>query len=179
MAAIRPAIELVVAAAANDVIGMAGAMPWHLPADLARFKRLTVGKPVIMGRRTFQSIGRPLPGRHNIVLSRDPSFAAEGVTVVPNLAEAIATAGLHPEARAPAIMVIGGGDIYALARPIATAIELTRIEATPAGDTFFPAPEPDCWRDVWREDHPAEGGRPAFSFIRYERPSLAAPPPSR
>jgi|FEC22Drversion2_1045045.scaffolds.fasta_scaffold00035_96 dihydrofolate reductase len=179
MSPVRPAIELVVAAAANDVIGMAGTMPWHLPADLARFKRLTVGKPVVMGRRTLQSIGRPLSGRHNIVLSRDPEFAAEGVTVVPNLAEAIAAAGLLPAARAGTIMVIGGGEIYALARPIATAIELTRIEAWPEGDTFFPAPEPACWHEVWREDHVAEGGRPGFSFIRYERPPLAGTPPPR
>ncbi len=153
-------------------------MPWHLPGDLARFKRITVGKPVIMGRRTFQAIGRPLPGRHNIVLSRDPAFAADGVTIVPNLAEAIVAAGLRAGGQANRMMVIGGGEIYALARPVATAIELTRIEASPEGDTFFPAPEPMLWQEVWREDHPALGGQPAFSFIRYERPPLAEPPPA-
>lgn len=175
MAPIRPAIELVVAAAANGVIGADGRMPWHLPADLARFRRITVGKPVIMGRRTYEAIGRPLPGRHNIVLSRDPAFTADGLTVVPNLAEAIAAAGLHPHARADAIMVIGGGEIYALARPIATAIELTRIDLHPAGDTFFPDPEPAFWQAVWQEAHPAEADRPAFRFIRYERTPLAEP----
>jgi dihydrofolate reductase len=173
--AIRPAIELVVAVAANGVIGADGRMPWHLPADLARFKRITVGKPVIMGRRTHESIGRPLPGRHNIILSRDPAFRPAGVTVVPNLAEAIAATGLHGTARADSIIVIGGGEIYSLALPIATAIELTRIELRPAGDTFFPDLHADQWQAVWREDHPAGSITPAFSFIRYERPALAEP----
>jgi dihydrofolate reductase len=106
----RPDIVLVVAVADNGVIGRDGAMPWHLPADLRHFKRLTTGKPVIMGRKTFEAIGKPLPGRHNIVLTRDRSWAAEGVTVVPNLAEAIAAAGLDPRARAGEIMVVGGAD---------------------------------------------------------------------
>ena len=166
-----PEIVLVVAAADNGVIGHEGKMPWHLPADLRHFKRLTVGKPVIMGRKTFASIGRALPGRHNIVLTRTPGWEAEGVTIAPNLAEAIAAAGLNPETRADRIMVIGGAEIYALARPIATRIELTRIHTAPPGDTFFEAPEADQWQEVAREDHEAQGDAPAHSFLSYVRRS--------
>jgi dihydrofolate reductase len=165
----RPDISLVVAAADNGVIGKDGAMPWHLSADLRHFKRLTVGKPVVMGRKTFQSLGGPLPGRHNIVLTRQPGWPAPGVTVVPNLAEAIAAAGLHPDARSPEIMVIGGADIYALALPIATRIELTRIHLQPEGDTFFPDPDPSVWREVAREAHAATQDAAGHTFVRYER----------
>ncbi len=165
----RPEIVLVVAAAENGVIGKDGQMPWHIPADLRHFKRLTVGKPVVMGRKTFESIGRPLPGRHNIVLTRSPGWKAEGVTVVGNLAEAIAAAGLNPEARAERIMIVGGGEIYAQALPIATGIELTRIHASPDGDTRFPAPDPDIWVEIAREEHEAEGDTPAFSFLSFSR----------
>ncbi|WP_374388832.1 dihydrofolate reductase [Sandaracinobacter sp.] len=165
----RPEIVLVVAAADNGVIGKDGAMPWHLPADLRRFKRITTGKPVIMGRKTFESIGKPLPGRHNIVLTRDPRWRAPGATLAPNLAEAIAAAGLDPRARADELMVIGGAEIYALARPIATRIELTRIHVSPDGDTWFPDPDPADWREAAREDHAADGDAPAHSFLTYVR----------
>ena len=165
----RPEIVLVVAAADNGVIGKDGAMPWHLPADLRRFKRITTGKPVIMGRKTFESIGKPLPGRHNIVLTRDPRWRAPGATLAPNLAEAIAAAGLDPRARAGELMVIGGAEIYALARPIATRIELTRIHVSPDGDTWFPDPDPADWREAAREDHAADGDAPAHSFLTYVR----------
>lgn len=158
-----------VAAADNGVIGDKGAIPWHLPADLRRFKRLTVGKPVIMGRKTFASIGRPLPGRHNIVLTREVGWGAPGVTAAANLAEAIAAAGLHPGARAAAIMVIGGATVYAQALPIATRIELTRVHLSPDGDTFFADPDPAHWREVARASHPAEGPAPAHSFITLVR----------
>jgi dihydrofolate reductase len=164
-----PEIVLVVAAADNGVIGKDGAMPWHLPADLRRFKRITTGKPVIMGRKTFESIGKPLPGRHNIVLTRDPRWRAPGATLAPNLAEAIAAAGLDPRARADELMVIGGAEIYALARPIATRIELTRIHVSPDGDTWFPDPDPADWREAAREDHAADGDAPAHSFLTYGR----------
>jgi dihydrofolate reductase len=165
----RPDIVLVVAVADNGVIGRDGAMPWHLPADLRHFKRLTTGKPVIMGRKTFEAIGKPLPGRHNIVLTRDRSWAAEGVTVVPNLAEAIAAAGLDPRARAGEIMVVGGAEIYAQAMPIATRVELTRIHVQPDGDTRFPDLDPAQWREVARTAHPAEGDAPAHDFLTYAR----------
>ena len=167
----RPEIVLVVAAAENGVIGLDGKMPWHLPADLRRFKRITTGKPVLMGRKTFESIGRPLPGRHNIILTRTPGWVGEGVTVAPNLAEAIAAAGLNGRTRAEEIMVIGGAEIYALARPIATRIELTRIHTNPEGDTWFEAPEPELWDEVFREEHAAEGDAPAHSFLSFVRRS--------
>jgi dihydrofolate reductase len=162
-------LVLVVARARNGVIGNQGALPWRLSADLKRFKAITVGKPVIMGRKTFDSIGKPLPGRHNIVLTRDAHWQANGVTVVANLAEAIAAAGLDPRARADAIMVIGGAQIYAQALPSATRIELTEIDAEPEGDTFLPAFDPARWREIARETHPAEGDAPGFSFVTLVR----------
>jgi len=165
----RPAISFVVARADNGVIGRDNALPWHLPADLRHFKRLTVGKPVVMGRRTFESIGKPLPGRHNIVLTRDPAWRADGVTVVTNLAEAIAAAGLDPRTRAEEVMIIGGAAVYADALPVATRIHLTEIHAAPEGDTLLPAFDPSRWRETAREDHPADEGRPAYSFVTLER----------
>lgn len=165
----RPDIVLVVARADNRVIGKDGAMPWHLSEDLKRFKRITVGKPVIMGRKTFESIGKPLPGRHNIVLTRQPGWQPEGVTVVPNLAEAIAAAGLDPRTRADAIMVVGGAEIYAQALPFATRIELTEIHAAPEGDTYFPELDPARWRETFREVHQAGETHPAFGFVTLER----------
>jgi dihydrofolate reductase len=163
----RPEIILVVAVAENGVIGRNGAMPWHLPEDLRRFRRMTTGHPVVMGRRTFESIGRPLPGRHNIVMTRDPAWRAEGVTVAGNLAEAIAAAGLDPRARAPRIFVIGGAQVYAEAMPVATAIELTRVHARPEGDTRFPGPDPAEW-----ERKAAEPGA-GVTFERWERRPLS------
>lgn len=161
-------ITLVVARARNGVIGNNGALPWHLPADLKRFKAITVGKPVVMGRKTFESIGRPLPGRHNIVLTRQAGWTADGVTVVPNLAEAVAAAGLDPRSRGD-IMIIGGAEIYALALPVATRIELTEVDAEPAGDTRLPPFDPARWQEVARVTHPAEEGRPGHAFVTLER----------
>ena len=160
---------LVVARARNGVIGKDGAMPWRIPADMRHFKRITVGKPVIMGRKTFESIGKPLPGRHNIVLTRDADWRAEGVTIAPNLAEAIAAAGLDPRARADAIMVIGGAQIYAEALPSATRVEVTEVDLAPEGDTFLPRFDPARWQEVAREDHPAEGEMPGFAFVTLVR----------
>ncbi len=162
-------LVLIVARARNGVIGRDGALPWQLSADLKRFKRMTVGKPVIMGRKTFESIGKPLPGRHNIVLSRDPAWRAEGVSVVANLAEAVAAAGLDPRARADGIMVIGGAQIYAEALPSATRIELTEVYAEPEGDTVLPAFDPARWREVARETHPPADRQPGFAFVTLVR----------
>ncbi len=162
-------LVLVVARADNGVIGADGGLPWRLSEDLKRFKRLTIGKPVVMGRKTFDSIGKPLPGRHNIVLTRDAGWAAPGVTVATNLAEAIAAAGLDPRARADAIMVIGGAQIYAEALPSATRIELTEVHAVPAGDTRLPAFDPARWRETFREDHAADGDAPGYSFVTLVR----------
>jgi dihydrofolate reductase len=161
-------ITLVVARAGNGVIGNKGALPWHLPADLKRFKAMTVGKPVVMGRKTFESIGKPLPGRHNIVLTRQAGWAAEGVTVVPNLAEAIVAAGMDPRSRGD-VMIIGGAEIYALALSVATRIEVTDVDAEPEGDTFLPAFDPARWQEIARVTHPPEGERPGFAFVTLER----------
>jgi dihydrofolate reductase len=161
-------ITLIVARAQNGVIGRDGGMPWHLPADLRRFKALTVGKPVVMGRKTFESIGKPLPGRHNIVLTRQAGWAAPGVTVVPNLAEAVVAAGLDPRVRAE-VMIIGGAEIYALALPVATRVELTEVDAAPDGDTILPAFDPARWQEVAREAHPPADGQPGFAYVTLER----------
>jgi dihydrofolate reductase len=165
----RPQIVLVVARARNGVIGHQGALPWHLPADLKHFKALTVGKPVIMGRKTFESIGKPLPARHNIVITRQPGYSAPGITVVGNLAEAIAAAGLDPKSRADTLCIIGGAEIYALALPIATRIELTEIALDAVGDTLLPAFDPAQWRETARVNHPADGDAPAYAFVTLER----------
>jgi dihydrofolate reductase len=166
---LRPTIAFVVARADNGVIGRDNALPWHLPADLRHFKRLTVGKPVVMGRKTFESIGKPLPGRHNIVLTRDPDWRADGATVVPNLAEAVAAAGLDPKTRAGEVMIIGGAAVYAEALPIATRVHLTEVHMAPEGDTVLPPFDPDHWRETAREDHDAEDGHPAYSFVTLDR----------
>ena len=165
----RPIISLIVARADNGVIGRNGDLPWHLPADLKHFKRLTVGKPIVMGRKTFDSIGKPLPGRHNIVVTRNPDWRADGVTIVPNLAEAVAAAGLDLRVRAPEIMIIGGAQIYADALPLADRIYLTEVHSAPAGDTRFPALCDADWRETSREPHPAQDDKPAYSFVTLER----------
>lgn len=162
-------LTLVVARADNGVIGRGNALPWHISADLQHFKRLTVGKPVVMGRRTFESIGKPLPGRHNIVLTRDRGWAAPGVTVVPNLAEAIAAAGLQPQTRADEVMIIGGAQVYAQALPSASRIYLTEVHAAPDGDTLLPPFDPQRWIEMAREDHAAQANSPGYSFVTLER----------
>lgn len=161
-------LTLVVARADNGVIGRDGGLPWHLPADLKHFKRLTVGKPVVMGRRTFDSIGKPLPGRHNIVMTRS-GWTAAGVTVVPNLAEAVAAAGLQQGARPDEIMIIGGAAVYAEALPSARRVHLTEIHAAPDGDTVLPPFDPAVWRETAREAHAGDGDAPAYSFVTLER----------
>ena len=143
-------ISLIAALAADRVIGMENAMPWHLPADLAWFKRNTLNKPVIMGRKTFESIGRPLPGRHNIVLSSRPG-SETGVTWATSLDEALAAAGNVEE-----VMIMGGGHIYTQFLPRADRLYLTHIDAEVEGDTHFPDYEPDDWESVFSEFHDAD-----------------------
>jgi dihydrofolate reductase len=162
-------LSLIVARASNGVIGADGGLPWHISADLKHFKTLTVGKPIIMGRRTYDSIGKPLPGRHNIVLTRDPDWSAAGVTVVPNLAEAVAAAGLDPRARADEIMVIGGVAVFDEALPSARRVHLTEVHAAPAGDTVLPPFDPTVWAETAREDFDAAGDTPGYSFVTLER----------
>jgi len=143
-------ISLIVAMAADRIIGMENAMPWHLPADLAWFKRQTLNKPVVMGRRTFESIGRPLPGRLNIVISRQQGTAA-GVTWASSIDEALRAAGEAEE-----IMVIGGGRIYEQLLSRADRLYLTHIDAEVEGDTTFPDYEPDEWQSTFSEFHDAD-----------------------
>ena len=164
-------LAVIVAAAENGVIGRNNALPWHISADLQYFKRVTLGKPVIMGRKTFESIGRPLPGRTNIVISRDPGYVAEGVRVVGSLEEARRLASdvaLIDGAREA--MVIGGAEIYRHALPLADRLYLTRVHAEVEGDTLLPAVDWTQWREVSRERHAAQAPNPFdYSFVVYER----------
>lgn len=154
---------LIYARAANGTIGRDGKLPWHLPADLKRFKALTIGKPMIMGRKTFESFPAPLPGRRHIVLTRARKWQAEGAEVVHSRAEALELAGEGE------VAVIGGAEIYALFEPLAQRIELTEVHGEYDGDTHMPALDRATWREVAREDHPADAGRPAYSFVTLER----------
>jgi len=148
-------IVLVVAVAQNGVIGRDGDLPWRLPSDLKRFKQLTLGKPVVMGRKTWDSIGRPLPGRPNIVVTRDASFAAPGATVVSSLDEGLAVAQREAEALGvDEVCVIGGGQIYAQVFDRADILHVTRVEADVAGDTRFPAIDPAVFEKIADEPIP-------------------------
>jgi dihydrofolate reductase len=158
----------VVAASDNNVIGRDNGLPWHQPADLAYFKRVTMGKPILMGRRTFESIGKPLPGRRNIVLSRS-GFSAPGVDVVQSLDDACALVALEP-----VLMVIGGAMIFDLAMARTEHIHLTRVHCRVDGDVFLPELPPREWREVAREERPAdERNVYAMSFIELARTAAA------
>ena len=160
-----PRVSLLVAATDNGVIGRDNGMPWHLPDDLKHFKALTLGKPVLMGRKTFESIGRPLPGRTNLVLTRAQDRSVPGVTVVPDL-----DAALREAAGAPELVVAGGAQVYALALPRATRIYLTRIHTVLQGDTRLPDIDPASWHETSRELHPVDARHAyAMSFITLER----------
>ena len=152
----KPVVSIIVAAAENGVIGRDNDMPWRLSTDLKRFKALTLGKPVIMGRRTWESIGRPLPGRPNIVVTRDANFQADGAHIVGSLEEGIAFGlRLAEELGVGEVCIIGGGKIYAQALPLAGRVHLTRVLAEIDGDTHFPEIRPAAWRLVSSEDVPA------------------------
>jgi dihydrofolate reductase len=153
-------IVLVAAVAENGVIGRAGGLPWRIKSDMQRFRAMTLGKPVVVGRKTYLSFARrPLPGRTNIIVSRSPDFAAPGAIVAPTLAAALAVARGDALRRASdAIMVIGGADIYAQAMPLADRLEITHIHARPEGDTTFPAIDPAIWHEAERTVHAPEAG---------------------
>ncbi|MFB2829417.1 type 3 dihydrofolate reductase [Aeromonas jandaei] len=150
-------ISMIAAMAHDRVIGKDNQMPWHMPADLAHFKRVTLGKPVLMGRKTFESIGRPLPGRRNLVISRNPDYQAEGIEVVGSVEAALA---LLADNEVAEVMVIGGGHLYAELLPRADCLYLTRIELMVEGDTRFPAFEDEQWQCVEREAHQADEKNP-------------------
>jgi len=159
-------VEFVVAVAENDVIGRDNGLPWRLPADLRHFKALTLGHAVLMGRRTFESIGRPLPGRRNLILTRSADFAAAGCEVVHSLAEAVAAAG-----SAAPLMVIGGAEVYALAMPQVTRIHLTLVhDRIAGGHAFFDGWRRPEWRESARERHEADAANSvAYTFLTLER----------
>ena len=149
-------LELIAAIDLNYAIGFGNAMPWHLPDDLKYFKRMTLEKTVLMGRKTFLSIGKALPKRRNLILTRDPNFTAEGIEIVHSLEEALT---LEPN-----LMVIGGGEIYTLALPLAFAMHLTFVNTrVENADAYFPAYNQDQWREISKEHHPSDE-KHAFSF---------------
>jgi dihydrofolate reductase len=157
-------ITIVVARAANGVIGKDGALPWRLPADMKRFKAVTMGSAMVMGRRTFESLPGLLPGRRHIVLTRDPQWRAEGAEIAHSVEEAIALGGDEP------LSVIGGAEIIALFLSRAVAVELTEVHYDAEGDTRMPGFDPAEWIESAREDHESEAGRPGYSFVRLVRP---------
>ncbi|RVT43704.1 dihydrofolate reductase [Sphingobium algorifonticola] len=159
----HPEIVLILARADNGVIGRDGALPWHLPADLRRFKTLTQGRPMIMGRKTFDSLPGLLDGRRHIVLTRDRGWADDGAEVAHDLDGAIRLAN------APVISVIGGAEIYRLFMPVADRIEMTQVHIDAVGDTTMDAFDPALWQETGRTAHAAESGRPAYSFVTYVR----------
>lgn len=159
----KPEIVFVLARGANGVIGRDGTLPWRIRADLKRFKALTLGTPMLMGRKTFESFPSPLPGRRHIVLTRDTGWRAEGAEVVHDIESAIAIA------EAPILSVVGGAEIYALLLPYADRIELTEVDASPDGDTIVQPFDPAIWTESAREDHPATDAQPAFSFVTLRR----------
>ena len=152
-------VVIIAAVARNGVIGVDGDLPWRISEDLARFKRLTMGNALVMGRRTFESIGHPLPGRTTIVLTRREGWSSEGVSVAATLEEALAIAvGQDLD-----VYVAGGAEVYETALDLADTLELTEVDAEPEGDTWFPTVDWSHWREVARETHPG------FSFVTYQR----------
>jgi dihydrofolate reductase len=158
-------VTIIAALGKNRVIGKDNRMPWHISDDLKRFKALTLGHPVVMGRKTFQSIGKPLPGRDNIVITGSHSFAAAGCRVVHSLADALTAAQAATE-----VFVIGGAEIYALALPLADRLQFTEVDAAIDGDAYFPDFDRSDWREVSREPGSTAGAdRLRYDFVTYER----------
>jgi dihydrofolate reductase len=160
-------ITLVAAMARNGAIGLGGAMPWHLPRELKHFKAVTMGHPIVMGRKTWESIGRPLPGRQNIVVTRNPGYSAEGCDVVASLQAAVEVAN------GDEVMVIGGGQLYEQALPHADRMVLTLVDCEPVGDTWFPEWDPADWTETSsRHEDPDEANPHAYRVIELVRPGL-------
>jgi len=164
-------LVLVAAVAENGVIGRDNAMPWRLKSDMQRFRARTWGKPVVMGRKTFASIGRPLPGRTNIVVSRDSNFCAPGVVVAPDVARALAAArGDALRRGAEAVVVLGGAEVYAQTLPLAARLDITLVRMQPEGNIRFPPIDPQSWREIERSEQRAGPDDSAdIAFITYER----------
>lgn len=176
-----PAIVIVAAVAENGVIGRAGGLPWRLKSDMKHFRSRTWGKPVIMGRKTYLTLRRPLPGRTNIVITRDRDFSAAGVLVTPNLESALA-AGRGDALRRGVgeIAVVGGAEIYAQTMVPAERIVLTLVHIRPDGETMFPAIDPDIWEETERVEHaPGPDDEASFAFVSYRRRRIAHATESR
>lgn len=163
MTGVPPRLTLIAAVAKNGVIGRDGKLPWRLPADLRHFKALTMGHPLIMGRKTWQSLPGVLPGRPHIVVTRNPSYVAEGATVATSLHAAVAAAGATDE-----IFLIGGGELYLQAFEFADRLQLTEIDADYEGDAWFPNWDRDQWRETERAAHRTDDGL-GYAFVTYER----------
>ena len=160
-------VAMIAALSRNRVIGRDNALPWHLPADLKYFKRVTMGKPLLMGRKTYESIGRALPGRTNIVLTRQSAFAAPGIVVVADPRQALELARAEG---AEELMVIGGEEIYRVMLPLSTRLYLTEVDVQVAGDAYFPDIDPVDWHELRREAFPAgDAGCSSYSFVVLER----------
>ncbi len=158
-------ISIIVAIARDGVIGGGNRLLWHIREDLQRFKRITSGHPVVMGRKTFESLGRPLPNRTNVVITRQADYRAEGCTVVGSLEEAFA---LFPATEE--VFVIGGAQVYAQALPVADRMYITRVDAAYEGDTWFPAFDASGWQETFREEHPqGETFEHPYTFVDYRR----------
>jgi dihydrofolate reductase len=169
--AVRPLLSIIAAMAENRVIGRDNALPWRLPADLAHFKRQTLDKPIVMGRRTWESLPGLLPRRRHVVITRDPTYQASGALVVHSIDEALAAASESPE-----VMVIGGADLYRQTLPLATRLYLTRVRAEVDGDAFFPEIDPTEWREVERVEHPADDANPFdLTFLTLQRAGIEYP----
>ncbi len=161
----KPHVSIIVARSNKGVIGYKGKLPWHFPEDLKFFKQTTLGRPVLMGRKTWESIGRPLPGRRNIVLTSKPGYKAEGAEVLPSFLDALKLFDAGST-----LMVIGGASVYEQCLPYADTAWVTEIDGDFEGDTFFEELNPDEWKRVWVEEHPAGENRPwRFRFQRFER----------
>jgi dihydrofolate reductase len=167
----RIAVVLLAAVAENGVIGRGNALPWRLSSDMKRFRAVTMDKPVVMGRKTYLSIGKPLSGRTNIVVSRSAEFAAPGIVAVGNLQAALSVArGDALRRGADGIVIIGGTDIFEQTLPIADRLDITLVHTSPAGDTYFPKIDPHVWREVERKEQPAGPQDDAgFALVTYKR----------
>lgn len=168
-------IVLVAAIAENGVIGRDNKLPWRLKSDLQYFRSLTIGRPVVMGRKTYESIGKALPGRTNIVVSRDPAFSAPGIVVAQDVDEALALARADAEKRgADSIAIIGGTEIFRQTMPVADRLALTLVHASPEGDIVFPPIDPKVWREVERREQPrGPEDDCGFAFVTYVRSGAA------
>ncbi len=176
-APLRPRLVIVAAVARNGAIGARNGLPWRLRTDLQRYKAITMGKPMVMGRKTYESIGKALPGRRTIVVTRDPGFAPADATTAPDLPAALLAAeGAAAEMGATEIIIAGGADIYAQMIGMVDALSITEVDLAPEGDAFFPHIDPTLWRETARAPHPAgPNDDVAFAFVDYVRRDRDAP----